>query len=267
MRDARRASPLLFLSNWLAALLAVLLITPHRSRQHELEPLLSASVVVPSPHLICSSTPRARSAEPVNYWYPRLAIIQLLERPFPRLLEKIGTSKTAVSMEASPFVSPPITMLSIRAGIDPNGSTLTNSLAIQCRTSMAVSNARQSVIAVHGLVTQDVVSSSGKILVMAGSRVVGRVAVDMENGRLKSTGLWSVFCDSTEIKVHAQILDGLSGMAGILGQKASNEDEALQREAFVRDGQYVFLPDKTCFILEAYGDISLRDVESKATSD
>src|SRR5271165_4309019 len=132
MPDGRRASPFLLLSNWLAALLAVLLVAQHRSRQHELKPLSSASVVMPSPHLICSSTPRARSAarsfpiivEPVNYWYPRFAIIQLLERPIPRPVEEIGISKTSVSMEPSPFVSPPITMLSIRAGIDPNGSTL-----------------------------------------------------------------------------------------------------------------------------------------------
>ena len=98
---------------------------------------------------------------------------------------------------------------------------------------------------------------------MAGSRVVGRAAFDPDNGRLKSNGLWAVFSDGTEIKVQARLLDGFAGMAGMLGQGTSNEDEALQREAVLRDGRYVFVPEKASFTLEVYGDILLRDVKSK----
>jgi hypothetical protein len=97
--------------------------------------------------------------------------------------------------------------------------------------------------------------------------VVGRAAFDPDNGRLKSNGLWTVFRDSTEIKVQARLLDGFGGMAGILGQGTSNESETLQREAVARDGRYVFVPERASFTLEVYGDISLRDVKSKEVND
>jgi hypothetical protein len=56
-------------------------------------------------------------------------------------------------------------------------------------------------------------------------------------------------------------------MAGMLGRETSDEDEALQREAVVRDGRYIFVPEKTSFTLEVYGDILLRDIKSKEASD
>lgn len=98
---------------------------------------------------------------------------------------------------------------------------------------------------------------------MAGSRVVGRAAFDPENGRFKSNGLWTVFSDDTEIKVQARLLDGSAGMSGMLGQGTSNEDEALQREAILRDGRYGFVPENASFTLEVYGDNSLRDGKSQ----
>jgi hypothetical protein len=158
-------------------------------------------------------------------------------------------------------------MLTIRTGIDPSGSTAANTLGIQCRTYVPISNARRRNVTIHGVVTQDVVSSAGKILIMAGSRVVGKATFDPENGRLKSNGLWSVFTDSTEIKVQARLLDGPGGLAGILGQETSNEGEAVQREAVLRDGRYIFVPGNASFTLEVSGDFSLRDVKSKEAND
>jgi hypothetical protein len=274
------ASPWFPLLHWLAALIAVLLVAQHKSlkwglRKHDLYPLVSTIVPTPAAPQVTSSTPQARLAaqdvpaifKPVNYWYPRIAVFQLPKWPSPRLAEEIAITKTPVSTEVQPSMLPPITMLSIRAGIDPAESTVANTLGIQCRTYVPISNARGRNVTIHGVVTQDVVSSSGKILVMAGSRVVGKAAFDPENGRLKSNGLWSIFIDSTEIKVHARLLDGLGGMAGILAQETSNEDEALQRKALLQDGRYVFVPEKASFTLEVHGDISLRNVKSREAND
>ena len=86
-------------------------------------------------------------------------------------------------------------------------------------------------VTIPGVVTQEVVSSAGKILIMAGSRVVGSALLDPENGRFKSDGLWSVIFDDTELKVQAELLDRPSGLPGILGQETSNEYEALQKRS------------------------------------
>jgi hypothetical protein len=274
------ASPWFSLSTWIAILFGVLLVAQHKSlkrrdRNHDLKPLVGSLVSPPGPHSPASSIPPERppaqvipvTCKPVSYWYPKRTVFRLTGAPFSRLGEEITTNQTQKTTEANPSIWPPITTLSIRAGIDPSRPTVVNKLGIQCRTYAPISNAHRNISTMHGVVTQDVVSSAGKILIMAGSRVVGRATADPENGRLKSDGLWSVFCDSTEIKVQARLVDGFAGMAGILGQETSNEDATLQREAVVRDGRYVFVPEKTSFTLEVYGDISLRDLKSNETND
>jgi hypothetical protein len=274
------ASPWFSLSNWLAALIAVVFVAQHKSLKYGLgkqDPKRLVSTPIPTPGSPCvaTSTPQTHPApqvipgifKRVNYWYPRVTVFELREWPSPRLAEGIAIDKAPVFTAAQSSMSPSITMFSIRAGIDPSESTVANTLGIQCRTYVPISNARRRNVTIHGVVTQDVVSSTGKILIMAGSRVVGKALLDPENGRLKSNGLWSVFVDNTEIKIQARLLDGLAGMEGILGQETSQEDEALQREAIARDGRYVFVPEKASFTLEVYGDISFRDVKSKEASN
>jgi len=151
-------------------------------------------------------------------------------------------------------------MLSIR--VDPSQETAAGTLAIQCRTSLKIGNMHGRTVIIQGVVTQEVVSSIGKILIMAGSRVVGSGLLDPENGRFKSDGLWSIFFDETELKVQARLLDRAAGLPGILGQETSNENEALQREAVRRDGRCIFVPRNAPFVLELHGEILLRELKS-----
>jgi hypothetical protein len=116
-------------------------------------------------------------------------------------------------------------------------------------------------------VTEEVVSSAGKILIMAGSRVVGSGMLDPENGRFKSDGLWSVFFDQTELKVEAQLLDRPSGLPGILGEEVSSEDLSFQREAMLRDGCSILVPRNAPFVLELHGEILLRDLKGNEASN
>jgi hypothetical protein len=273
------ASPWFPLSQWIAALTAILFIAHHKSlkralKEHERQSPPSARVPTAGSHLASSTPPAGHAVQvipsifkPVSYWYPRISVFPLYERTSPRAAEEISTKRFPTFPDPQSSAPLAITTLSVRAGIDPPVSTATNTLGIQCRTDVPISNARRRNITIHGVVTQDVVSSKGKILIMAGSRVIGRAAIDPENGRLKSTGLWTIFCDTAEITVQARLLDRIEGMAGILGQEDSNENQALQREAVARDGRYVFLRDKASFALEVYGDISLRDVKSKEVSN
>jgi hypothetical protein len=268
------------LSHWLAALAALLLIARHQPLRRELrkpnlKPLMSALAPTAVSFQVSASTPQANPTrwvnsvifKPVNYWSPRVTVFRLPERSSPRFGEEVEINKNPVCKDTQSPASSQITTLSVRAGIDPSDSTAPNMLEIQCRTEVPISNARRRNVTIHGVVTQDVVSSKGKILIMAGSRVVGRAAIDPENGRLKSNGPWTVFSDNAEITVQARLLDGIEGMAGILGQATSTENEALQREAVARDGRYVFVRDKASFALKVCGNISLRDVKSKEASN
>ena len=202
----------------------------------------------------------AAGGEPTHFWYPRFSVFQRADSSAQKPVKE-GVTNVAPSTEPQTAGGSPITMLSIR--VDPLQNTMAKTLAIQCRTSVPFSNAHGRTVTIHGVVSQEVVSSTGKILIMAGSRVVGSGRLDLENGRFKSDGLWSIFFDDTELQVQAQLLDRPAGLPGILGQEALNEDEALRR----RDGRSIIVPRNAPFVLELRGEIQLRDLKSNEASD
>jgi hypothetical protein len=271
------ASPWTPLLYWTVAVVAVVYDAAHepmkrRLGSHEFRMVTIASVPTPLPfHKYPSSSQplSARQAivvasKPKPFWYPQVCVFRRPASSVQRLLTVLATNKTPPSTQAPTCVNTP-TMLSIR--VDPAEQTDSKALAIQCRTSVAASNARARTVTIHGVVTQEVVASTGKILIMAGSRVVGSGLLDPENGRVKSNGLWSIFFDDTELKVQAQLLDRPAGLPGLLAQEASDEDEIFQRKAVMRDGHFFFVPGNAPFVLEIHGEILLRDLKSSEASD
>jgi hypothetical protein len=202
---------------------------------------------------------------PTHFWGPECFVLQRQDLPVLRPAMEIVTSKTPVSIETQAQATASTTMLSIR--LDSPESVGAETLAIRCRTSTAINNAHGRTVTIHGVVTQEVVSSAGKILIMAGCRVVGSGILDPENGRFKSNGLWSVFFDDTELKVEAELLDRPSGLPGILGQEASSENLDLPKEALARDGRSIVVPKDSPFVLELHGEISLRDLKGNEASN
>ena len=88
-------------------------------------------------------------------------------------------------------------------------------LSIRCRTCGSLSNAAGSDhIVVQGVVTEDIVSGAGKILISAGSKVSGIGHVDSDSGRLKSRGNWSIFAGNHELRVQAEMKDADAGFPG-----------------------------------------------------
>jgi hypothetical protein len=148
-------------------------------------------------------------------------------------------------------------MLSIR--VDPTEQIGSKTLAIQCRIAWP-SMARTARPSRYTALSRKVVSSSGKILIMAGSRVLGSGLLDCENGRFEPDGLWSVFFDETELQVQAQLLDRPAGLPGLLGQDTSNEEEALEKEEVMRNRRSIFVPQNAPFLLQIHGRILLRDL-------
>jgi hypothetical protein len=268
------ASPWLPLLYWAAAVVAMICGAGHESPKPGIGHQGLEAVVTTTPPVHVDSPPLARAPAKLassivrataRFWFPETFVFQRQNFPVLRHVTEITTDKTPTSTEAQAPASASVTMLSIR--VDPPEPTMAKTLAIRCRTSAAISNAQGRTVTIHGVVTQEVVSSAGKILIMAGSRVVGSGVLDPENGRFKSDGLWSVFFDDTELKVEAELLDRPSGLPGILGKEISNEDLALQKELKTRDGRSILVPRNAPFVLELHGEILLRDLKASEASN
>jgi hypothetical protein len=272
------ASPWLPLLYWAAAIIGITCVARDVSlKQHlgyrEFQTVVNASVPTPSPipdHPSASKPHLAQKtissvSKPPRFWYVRVAFLQKPDLSLQTSVTEIPANRALVSTELQTSVNAPITTLAIR--VEPLEQTKAKTLEVQCRTSLPIRNAHERSVTIHGVVTQEVVSSSGKILIMAGSRVVGFALLDPENERFRSDGLWSIFFDDTELKVQAQLLDRSAGLPGMLGQEPLNEDEAGPRPAGQRDGQSVFVPRNTPFVLELHGEILLRDSKSDQTSN
>lgn len=262
--------PLLY---WGAAVVAMVCWARNESLKrrlghHGLDRVASATVLTLPPIQNHPSNPQpypfnhaiADAYSPTRFWSPQIFVLEPLNFHVLKRVMETARKQTLISMEAQTPLSARVTMLSIRD--DPPGQAMPTTLAVQCRTSAAISNVHGRAVTIHGVVTQEVVSSAGKILIMAGSRVVGPGLLDPENGRFKSDGLWSIFFDGTELKVRAQLLDRPAGLPGMLGQEGSNKDEALQREGITRDVRPIFVPRDAPFVLELRGEIQLHDLNS-----
>ena len=147
-----------------------------------------------------------------------------------------------------------MTMLAISS---QSQAEATRALLIRCRTDGYIGNAAMGGrIMMKGVVTEDVVSA-GKILIAAGSKVVGIAHVDPDSGRLESKGNWSIIADNREVRVHGQVQDAETGFHGLQAKETSFESESSQTQAVVRDGRYCFVADKTPFVLSITGDVSI----------
>lgn len=271
------ASPWLPLLYWAVAVIAMVCSAHHVSLKrrlvhHEFKGAVSASVRTPAQiqYLFSAHQPQPAKqvievvCKPARFWYAQIFVLRRLNTSVQGFLKEVITNSTPVSRGVRTSLSDPITMLTIR--VDASPQTTASTLAIQCRTSLTIDNQHGRTVTIQGVVTQEVVSSTGKILIMAGSRVVGFGLLDPENGRFKSDGQWSIFFDDTELKVQARLLDRPAGLPGILGQESSNEVGTLQREAVKRDGRSISVPRNAPFVLELHGEILLRDLKSNGAN-
>jgi hypothetical protein len=267
------ASPWMPLLYWAAAVVAMICAARHESMKrrlahHKIQMFVTAPAPLPVPIHLNSSTSQAHSAKetnaagckPTRFWYPEISVLRRPDSTASKVVTEIVRKETPMETGSKSSVDAPVTMLSIR--VDPPEQPIAQRLTIQCRTSVALSNANGRNVTIHGVVTQEVVSSAGKILIMAGSEVVGSGLLDPENGRFKSNGRWSIFFDDTELKVQAQLLDRPAGLPGLLGRETTKEGETFRREAVMRDGRSILVPRNAPFVLEVHGEMLLQDLKS-----
>jgi hypothetical protein len=151
------------------------------------------------------------------------------------------------------------TFLSIYTG--PNVTEHEVTVQIGCKTEHALNNV-ESHIVIEGVLQEDVVSSSGNILIAAGSKVVGNGYCDPDTGRIRARGRWTFFASDHQISSSGVVFDA-GGIEGIKGEEVeTGMSEAKIKQAIYRDGIYLYVPSGTSFTLRLSGHISVQDLGS-----
>jgi hypothetical protein len=193
---------------------------------------------------------------------------------FLSLLEKAGQAPPRTSVKQSqadqpqPAQSVQMTFVSVRANDEnsmPDGEG--TGAMIPCRLERPISNAKNgSKILMHGVVIENITSSSGKILIEAGTRVIGIGRMDSLSGRIKSYGRWTLVTDNHELRAKARLLEYASGREGLCGRETSPEPPELQKQAIARDGLYLYVPAQEDFTLQLLGQFQLQDLHPAGPS-
>jgi hypothetical protein len=148
--------------------------------------------------------------------------------------------------------------VSVRTSDDAAGEGV--GAMIPCRLVVPLSNARDgSKVVIRGVVTDNIAGSSGKIVIEAGTKVLGVGHIDALTGRIKSYGIWTLVTASHSLRARARLLEYAGGRDGVRGEETSPEPPALQKQAIIRDGIYLYVPDQHEFTLELLGQFRLED--------
>jgi hypothetical protein len=132
---------------------------------------------------------------------------------------------------------------------------------IRCKTDRSLNNIDIH-IPIEVVVEEDVVGQSGKILIPAGTKVVGKGYCDAEAGRILSRGKWTFYASDHQITADATMWDEArkEGLAGV--QLSEGVDEERIKQAIYRDGAYLYVPSQTRMVLELRGAIAVQDLPS-----
>jgi hypothetical protein len=238
---------------------------PATSQLHDSDPIIAQAFIA----MISASAAATPKPE------PKLALDQEIAKAF---IAMVSASRAGEPIKSRPALlgrpdvrenaSPPAvtatnsintTFLSIRSDETP---TDTSFATIPCRLAGAVSNGADGHhIVINGVVTDNIAASSGKILIEAGTRVVGSGWLDTLAARIKGSGKWSLVTNNHVLKFDASLLEYAGGLDGLRGVETSPEPDAVQRAAVVRDGLYLYVPDRRPFALQIKGGFELSDLE------
>jgi hypothetical protein len=196
---------------------------------------------------------------------------------FLTLLEKAAqlpalqalSAKPNESLQEQPLAKPRMAFVSVRA--DDYSQTLdeegTGAL-VPCRLDGAISNSKDgSKIIIHALVVENIAATSGRILIQAGTRALGIARVDSLTGRIRSYGKWTLVTDNHALRALARLVEYANGRDGLRGQETSPEPPELQKQAIIRDGIYLYVPDGQYFALQLLGQFQLQDLRPAQGDD
>jgi hypothetical protein len=134
-------------------------------------------------------------------------------------------------------------------------------LKVRCKTERSINNI-DIYIPIEAVAEEDVVGRAGKILIPAGTKVIGRGYCDPETGRILSRGKWTFYVSDHQIAVEATLWDE-TRKEGVEGTQFSEGlDQERVKQAIYRDGAYLYVPSQTEFTLELQGNITVQDLPS-----
>jgi hypothetical protein len=133
-------------------------------------------------------------------------------------------------------------------------------VTVHCKTLRDVNNLEER-ITIVGNVQEDLVSSVGKIIVPAGTKVIGEGFCDPERNRILSHDRWTFYVSDHLIRVTATMLDPLND-EGLRSTQDPNLNDAGIRQAIYRDGTYISVPDRSDFLLRITGNVSIEELNS-----
>jgi hypothetical protein len=139
-------------------------------------------------------------------------------------------------------------------------ATNESQVTVHCKTLRDINNLEER-ITIVGNVQADIVSSVGKIIVPAGTKVIGEGFCDPERNRILSHDRWTFYVSDHLIRVTATMLDPLND-EGLRSTQDPNLNEAGVKQAIYRDGTYVNVPDGSDFLLRITGNVSIEELNS-----
>jgi hypothetical protein len=154
----------------------------------------------------------------------------------------------------------PVAQPSFFSAYNPVTETSETQVAVHCKTLRDINNLEQR-ITIVGNVQEDLVSSVGKIIVPAGTKVIGEGFCDPDRNRILSRDRWTFYVSDHLIRVTATMLNPLNA-EGLRGTQDPNLNDTGVRQAIYRDGTYISIPDGSDFLLRITGNISIEELNS-----
>ena len=142
----------------------------------------------------------------------------------------------------------------------PATTTNESLVRVHCKTLRDINNLNER-ITIVGNVQEDLVSSVGKIIVPAGSKIIGEGFCDPGRNRILSHDRWTFYVSDHLIRVTATMLDPLNA-EGLKSIQDPNLNDAGVKQAIYRDGTYINVPDGSDFFLRITGNVSIEELNS-----
>jgi hypothetical protein len=142
----------------------------------------------------------------------------------------------------------------------PRTETNESQVTVHCKTLRDINNLNER-ITIVGNVQEDLVSSVGKIIVPAGTKVIGEGFCQPERNRILSHDRWTFYVSDHLIRVTATMLDPLNA-EGLKSVQDPNLNDAGVKQAIYRDGTYIDIPDGSDFLLRITGNVSIEELNS-----
>ena len=134
-------------------------------------------------------------------------------------------------------------------------------LRVRCKIGRAL-NGSDRRITIDGVVQEDVVSSAGKILIPAGSTVVGQGYCDPGQNRILAKGRWTFYLNDHQIAIEGTLWAN-EQQEGLPGQESGTGlAESKIKQTVCHDGIPLSVAEGTDFVLRLTGNISVRDLGS-----